>query len=66
MGGPKKQDLLIFVNRFFFEKIPSIFDIEIDFESTILALFDELVLPVFSKYNGFLLACRSLAKKLTF
>ena len=41
LGGPKKQDLLIFVNNFFFEKIPSIFDIKIDFESTILALFDE-------------------------
>ena len=36
--------------NFFFEKILLIFD----FESMILALFEKLVLPVFSKYNGFL------------
>ena len=29
-------------------------------------IFDELVLPVFSKYNGFLSACRFLGKKLAF
>ena len=36
-------------------KIGHDFRIEnLDFESTISALFDEFVLPVFSKYNGFL------------
>ena len=28
--------------------------------------FDELVLPLFSKYNGFILACQFLGKKLAF
>ena len=32
---------LIFLKMIFFEKIPSIFDIEIDFESMISAIFEE-------------------------
>jgi hypothetical protein len=39
----KKWSLkLIFLNEFFFEKIQLIFYIKIDFESTILSLFDSL------------------------
>jgi hypothetical protein len=37
----KLSPKLIFINEFFFEKILSIFDIKIDFEITITALFDK-------------------------
>ena len=37
-----------------FGMIRMIFDIEFDFESTILALFEDLALGLFTKYNNLL------------
>ena len=45
---------LIFFNDNFFEKNQLIFTPKIDFESTILALFEALALCQFTKYSNFI------------
>ena len=50
----KLSPKLIILNDFFLKTFRRFLTLKIDFESTILALFDKLVLPVFSKYNDFL------------